>query len=412
MINKRVLSFILFIIMLFTLTSCKNSNSEQKNSDSQLRGKITIWSYGDAYAAFQSYAESFAKKNTKLKIEVIDTESKENTYSKINETLTLNKPLPDVIFLENEYVTEVINKFPKGFMDLTDDFSKVKDNYFKNSINMITVNGRNMALPLYEEPIAMFYRTDIFKDANINIDNIKLWDDYIEAGKKIAEKTEGRTKMLAIGNNNINDLYGLMLGQLGTSFFDKDNKSTFKDEKSNKVIAVMKKIVDSGIAETSTEDISINDLISNNAVAALPMSMETGMKLISDFPDQNGKWAVYKLPAFEAGGNRAAAFQGASILLSNDTKNKAAALEFVKYLSTDEEVLISSLNKFGFFPSNKLIYDEKPLYEKVEYFQNKKIYENFSLINKDVLEINNNSGYILAKNNIRDELAKMLFSSN
>lgn len=411
MIGKRLLSFVIIIFMIITMTSCKNSNDEKNNNGNQLNGKITVWSYGDAYAAFQNYAEDFSKKNPKVKIEVFNTESKENTYSKINETLTLNKALPDIIYLENEYVTEVINKFPKGFADLTDDFSKIKDDFFKNSANAVTVNGRTMALPLYDEPIAMFYRTDIFKDAEINIDSIKLWDDYIEAGKKLNEKTEGRTKMLAIGSNNINDLYGLMLSQLGTSFFDKDSKSTFKDEKSNKVIAVMKKIIDSQIAEMSSAEVSVQDAIGNDNIAAVPMSIEEGMKLMNDFPDQKGKWGVYKLPAFEPGGNKAAAFHGTSILISSDTKSKSATLEFAKYIVTDENVLINSLSKYGFFPSDKLIYDEKILYDKVEYFQNQKIYELFSQINKDVLDINNNSGYIMVKDNIRDALVKMLFSA-
>ena len=72
----------------------------------------------------------------------------------------------------------------------------------------------------------LFYRTDIFEECGVNPEDIKTWDDYIEAGKVINEKTNGKTKIMGFDYNGTSsfDMPLIIFYEQGGSFFDESGE--------------------------------------------------------------------------------------------------------------------------------------------------------------------------------------------
>ncbi|MFP3441779.1 extracellular solute-binding protein, partial [Pantoea sp. SIMBA_133] len=85
-------------------------------------------------------------------------------------------------------------------------------------------------------PTGVFYRTDIFEEAGVNAEDIKTWDDYIEAGKTIKEKTD--KAMIGLDLNGDDGLYRMMLNQQGTFYFDDEKNVALTSEESKKAMEV------------------------------------------------------------------------------------------------------------------------------------------------------------------------------
>ena len=94
----------------------------------------------------------------------------------------------------------------------------------------------------------------------------------------------------------------------------------------------------------------------NGSVATVPYGVWYAGTIMDQAPDLKGKWDVFYLPSFEAGGPRYANVGGSSLLIPSTSKNQSAAYAFVEFFTTDEESQLLGFEKYGLFPSLKETY--------------------------------------------------------
>jgi len=89
--------------------------------------------------------------------------------------------------------------------------------------------------------------------------------------------------------------------------------------------------------------------------------------MVNAVADQKGKWGIVELPAFEKGGNRQANLGGSVLIISEQSKNKEIAYEFLKFaLATNEGEDI--MMEFGLFPAYTPYYSAPSFKVNNEYF--------------------------------------------
>ncbi|HEX3750375.1 MAG TPA: sugar ABC transporter substrate-binding protein [Streptosporangiaceae bacterium] len=207
-----------------------------------------------------------------------------------------------------------------------------------------------IAVPIYSLAYGLYYNKAEFKAAGINTPPA-TWDQVVADGKKL---TKGGNYGLAIeGANpseNIHNVF-VLSKQKGGSFFDSAGNPTFTTAAN--VAAVQQwvnfmatdKIVNPGDAEYDQNQ-SVADFAKGKAAMLLWQAAGTTLKADGMSPDAYGVAA----PPVESGtpsmSNPDSMVAGINIAVFKSSKNQAAALKFVKFMTSQSESTLLN-GKYG-----------------------------------------------------------------
>ena len=403
---KKLLIYIMTFILCLSAAACGNSEKKDDvvKNKKELEGKVVVWSSGNAAKALKDSGEKFTMQNQKVTIEV--KEIKEgSTYDSILAALSSGIDVPDIFTIEGDKVQDIASRFPSKLLDLSEDISSNKEKYLKCKLTELKVNKKAYAYPWTSEPVAVFYREDIFKSAAISAEDIKTWEQYIDAGKSIAAYTRSETKMLAV--NDMEWLYRTLLCQLGSGYFDNSSKPVLNSEESIKAASMVKTLKDSNLIYSYTNLDSLIDGIKGGKIAALPMNVEMAKVLRERCSELNGKWAVMELPAFEYGGKTAATSGGLDIMVTNNEKANKAAEEFARYAARNTSALMDMFIKQGLFSCYTPFLNDLLFENKVGYFNGEKIWKVFNKVSREIKEINYTNNYMETQQNVKEAINKI-----
>jgi multiple sugar transport system substrate-binding protein len=215
------------------------------------------------------------------------------------------------------------------------------------------------AVPLYSLAYALYYNKKMFADAGI-AGPPTTWEQLVDAGKKL---TKGQQWGLAIEGANISENAHHAFAfsqQYGGEWFDAAGKPTF-DTPQN--VAAIKRYIDlmavDRIANPSNAEYAQNQSVSDFANGKVGMllwqAVGSSLKAQNMAPDAYGVAPVPFLQTPPAGGKRVNSMvAGINIAVFKHTKNRDAALQFVKFMTSDEEQV--ALNRtYGSLPSVKTV---------------------------------------------------------
>jgi multiple sugar transport system substrate-binding protein len=207
-----------------------------------------------------------------------------------------------------------------------------------------------IAVPIYSLAYGLYYNKAEFKAAGITTPPA-TWDQVVADGKKL---TKGGNYGLAIeGANpseNIHNVF-ILSKQKGGSFFDSSGNPTFTTAAN--VSAVQQwvnfmatdKIVNPGDAEYDQNQ-SVADFAKGKAAMLLWQAAGTTLKADGMSPDAYGVAA----PPVESGtpsmSNPDSMVAGINIAVFKSSKNQAAALKFVKFMTSQSESTLLN-GKYG-----------------------------------------------------------------
>lgn len=399
---------VLCISIAVSAAACQvKKNNTPKQQQSTLTGKIKVYTAKETAAAIKLSADNFKKKNPKVEIEIMDSET-QDYYNKLSLAINSIDNIPDVILSDDDYIRYLISTSPKAFEEMGDTVSSHKGDYLSNQIDNVTIDGKIYGMPFNSNSIFLYYRDDLFSKSGINVQDIKTWDDFIEVGKSIF-KTTG-TKLLPI-NLMSDDFYRQRLNQLGLSYFDKDGKLILDSDKSIRSLGIIKRIVDENIVYNIKSSDSILDALKKGNIASAAMGTDFASQLKAKAPELRGKIKIMKLPAFEEGGNRSATLGGTSLMIPAQSKNKKLAIEFCKFASLDRDNLINLANNLAIMPAYTPIYDDALFYKQDEYFGGQEPWVIFKSSNKFLTENNYGDSFPIVENALNISFSQGLLKS-
>lgn len=238
-------------------------------------------------------------------------------------------------------------------------FSKIggKDRFLPSTLASAGAAGKApAAVPLYSMGYVLYYNKKAFQAAGIERPPA-TWDELLADGQKLTK--DGKYGLVIEGGSVAENVHHVFtLGQQhGTGFFDASGKATFD---SPEAVAAIKQYVDfiakdkiaaRGNAEYANNQ-SVTDFATGKAAMLMWQSAGAGLKSHGMNPEDYGV-APVPIPA-GATGTRATTSMVAGINLAvfKNTKNLDGALQFVKFMTSDEEQKL--LNKtYGTIPPVK-----------------------------------------------------------
>ncbi|GGD12950.1 ABC transporter substrate-binding protein [Pontibacillus salipaludis] len=394
---KKLFGMIIFVAFVLVLGACSSDSSGEGDSGESDSGKeeLTAWAWNINVPVLEMAAEKFEEENPDFKLNVVEMGTSD-VYSKLTTGLQAGgKGLPDIVLVEDDRFQGYINTFPDAFANLSEmGFDEQKSKFPDYKTELLTKDGAMYGFPFDGGPTGVFYRRDIFNEAGVTPEDIKTWDDFIEAGKTIKDKT-GKD-MIGLDLNGDDGLYRMMLTQQGTFYFDDEGEVNLASDESKKAMEITKELKDAGIVKNTVGWDPWISAMTEGDVATAPSGAWLYGSITQQGKDTSGKWGVFKLPAFEEGGNRASNLGGSNYVIMSASDQKEKAYDFMEYFSTTNEVQVEAMEG-GLFPSLNTVYDNEIFKQEVEFFDNQKIWEMFAGEMENIPAVNYTGDYAVAK---------------
>ncbi|MBC8136152.1 MAG: sugar ABC transporter substrate-binding protein [Fibrella sp.] len=314
-------------------------------------GEITVWSWNIAAKALQERIPAYEKRNPSVQVTVDMTGARMSTRLMLS--LAAGVGAPDVSQLQISDAPHYIAT--RRLADLTPVAAKYKAMFPSAQWESCTLDGKVYAIPWDTGPCAVFYKRDIFAKYGIDPATIETWDDYVRAGETIRTKSNGRTKMLPLGSNDLEPMFEILLQQTGGQIFDADGRLALDSPKARQALEVIRRIrranIHSDVAAYSQEWMAG---FADDSIASYPGAVWLAGTLkdtAKDVPGKKTQWGVFRLPAVTKGGLRVANSGGSVLVIPASCANKAAAWSFIEYVLCTGEGQLAQYKTSSLYPS-------------------------------------------------------------
>ena len=256
------------------------------------------------------------------------------------QTAVTSGQAPDVVNIGNTWATSL--QATGAFMPYEDAEMKAiggADKFVKTALDTGGAKGETVtSVPLYGLAYGLYYNKQMFADAGLTPP--ETWEDLVSAAKTLTTgDVNGIT--LAAGSYTENAHFAFInAAQDGAALFDDDGQPTFTEDG---VISGIKryldlmqtdKVADVGNAQYDNGTKSVSDFA--NKKAAMVINQNNADNSIVAAGMTTDEYGVVPFPA-PAGGEKIASFiAGINLSIFKNTKNKDDALEFVKFMTSEE----------------------------------------------------------------------------
>lgn len=338
--RKKLVAFMLTSVMAVSMAACGGGGSDEGGKETNGEttkdtgaAELTVWCWDPAFNmyAMEEAAKVYQKEHPDFKLNVVETPW-QDIQTKLTTAATSNdlKSLPDIFLMQDNAFQKNTITYPDVFVDLTDsgiDYSQFAEAKTAYSV----VDGKNYGVPFDNGAVVAAYRTDILKDAGFTIDDFTdiTWDEYIEKGKVVLEKTGKPLLSCQAGES---DVIMMMLQSCGSSLFDDEGNPDMVGNEALK--AVMEKYAElkkeGVLIETNDWDQYISTMTGSTVAGTINGCWILGS--IQTAEDQSGNWAITNMPKLDGvdGATNFSNNGGSSWAVTTNCKNTDLAVDFLK----------------------------------------------------------------------------------
>ena len=334
---------------------------------------LSLWVFVDRHGLFmQAQAERWNELNPDRQINL--------TYEQIEYTamhdnllasLLVGVGAPDLADIEiSKFAT-----FTKGdiqLIPLDDAIEPYRGEIIESRLAPYFANGHNYGIDYHLGSFVMYYNTSILEAAGVDVDSIVTWDDYIEAGKKVTQDTDGDgtpdVYMTTIEVTGPHSTRGIML-MMGGGSYNADGELILDSEENVQALQFLQDLVhEHGIARPASggnhhAPDHFVDLVEGR-VASLWMPQW----YMTRFPDNMSSEladseVVRPMPIFEEGGYTSAMGGGTGTAITNQIAPEKIELakEFLAFAKLTYEANVALWTELGFDPMRLDVYDDPAL---------------------------------------------------
>lgn len=429
--KRRFLAMLLACTMAFSLAACGGSKTEdgadkeetkkeetQKGENSE---ELTVWCWDPTFNiyAMQEAEKLYQKDHPDFKLNIVETPWPD-VQTKVIAAATSDdlESLPDILLMQDNAFQKNAISYPNLFKDVEnsginfDDFSKAKVDYS-------VIDGKHYGVPFDNGTAIAAYRTDILEEAGFTVDDFKdiTWDEYIEKGKVVLEKT-GHPLLSCLAGEV--DVVMIMIQSAGASLFDKDGNPDMVDNKAiEKVIETYVAMKEAGVlVEVNDWDQYVGTMTSGKVAGTINGCWILGS--IQSAEDQSGKWAVTNMPKLVDVDNATNYSNngGSSWAVTTNCKNEELAYDFLKStFGSSVEFYETILPQAGALSTYIPAGDSDVYGEPQEFFAGQSIYKDITDFSTKVPSNNTGVYYyegrdaiatavqnVIAGNDVKDEL--------
>lgn len=336
----------------------QGSAEEGFNITSETAGEITIWDWNAAYE--EKMYPHFQKAFPNIKVNYV-TVAHGDYMQKLQSAIATEIDVPDIILGEGAWRGKLFD------LGILDDLEAAPYNLNRNDMfdylvdGMTDSSGKLVGVDQSIAPAGFAYKRNLATkylgtdDPNEVYEMISTWDKFIETGKTVSEKSQGKVKMLP----GFGDVLYAAKGQTTMSYVD-GNTIDITSRMSQALETAIKVRDAQIVGDNELDTPSWNAEFAENETIffpAAPWSCE--WHVAANDPEGHGNWALTKAP--ESGYTKG----GTSVGIYNNSENKEAAFAYLVWTYFSEEGSIVSRDEIGQYSSLKSCYEgENAIYNE------------------------------------------------
>ncbi|MGW7484806.1 ABC transporter substrate-binding protein [Nonomuraea muscovyensis] len=340
------------------------------------KGDITVWSWQGPAAMMKALVPDFHKAFPGIRVDVQDI-GNPAIWDKITAGMAAGgQGLGDVLHIGVDYLPAYIEKFPGGLSDLRPfGADRHRDSFAPGMWETVSREGKVYALPWEANSAGFYYRADLFEKAGVDVEALRTWDEVIEAGIKLKEKTG--VQLLGIdkpaSQADSANLFQMLLQLQDSFYFDMQGNITLDTPQAVTALTIIKRLNDAGlVADMAGGWNTMITSIKSGSVAVQSMPTWFGGIIEESAPDQKGKWKVRLPPAVTEGGKVAATVNSTHLAVAGTSKVREAAFAFAEFVLTRPESQVAIYKGKGIAPALMSAYDDPAFHEPSAFFGGQK----------------------------------------
>lgn len=321
-------------------------------------GEVVIWGWDETEILKDHLAEIYPD----VTINYV-TIAQSDLPQKIQTTLASGAQMPDIIQLEATTRGKMYS------LDCWENFSEAPYNVDKNIFTidqlMVSVdeNGNLLGLPMGAVPSAMAYKRSLTKEYFGTDDPEELsamfstWEDYVEKGQEVNEKSGGTVKMFA----GLSDLYNVLIGQTIIPFTDGDKLQI--EESLTPIFNQLIEFKKAGIVDTLEQDSpALMASYADSSHIFYPCAQWSPRWILKPNDTRDGEWGLMEL----AGG--AVNWGGGVYSIPKTALNKEAAFAVLEWITMNPDSAVPRRDELEVFTAVKSVYDDPDFYSRTDSF--------------------------------------------
>ncbi|MDF3140447.1 sugar ABC transporter substrate-binding protein [Streptomyces sp. T21Q-yed] len=251
-----------------------------------------------------------------------------------------------------------------------------KDKFVPWTWQMSSVGDRVFGIPVDTGPMAMYYRTDLFKKYKISPP--KTWDDFAAAAQKV--HSANPSAYLTTTPQDAYDL-GALTWQAGGKWFGTANdrwQVTIDNPQTSKVAQYWQGLLDKKLVTSDPMlDTAWFKKVQDGQLLSLVSAVWAAPLISKNLPELSGKWAVAPMPQWSAGQKAAGNRGGSATVVLKGCEHPKEATEFATWMSTDSDSVTSLIKNTGIYPAATSGQQLPAVDQPSAYFGGQNIYDVF-----------------------------------
>lgn len=277
-------------------------------------GTITIYGTGQPQY-LKEYMDAWVERHQDIAagvtFDIVQTEG--HAQSRENITMTAlsgaMEDLPDAVWLDPVNIMDLSQA--DLLVDESEFLAPYIDQMVDGAADDATINGGIYGLPSSVRPNVLFYNQEIFDKYGVDPSMMTTFDGYIEAGRQLKEKSEGKVYLSYISPSSKTWRYwgrrGLM-PQADAKIWDEDGNVVIGEDAGTKLaLGALDTLNSEGLLmKTEIMEPALYDAINNQKVATFYIGAFWDEFLRKNCQATSGQWRVMASPVFEEVGTAGA----------------------------------------------------------------------------------------------------------
>lgn len=349
--GKKTIALIGAVAMLSSVAACGSTSAGDSGStgSSDKKIELTVWSWD---STLPRTVKGFEAKNPNIKVKVTNAGTNKDEYNALSNAIEAGSGAPDIAQIEYYALPEYVIR---GHLENLSDLgaSDFKDFYTPGTWSSVSINDGVYALPMDSGPMAWFYNKDVFDKAGVDPTQVRTWDDFYEAAKKIRAVDSYITS-----DSGDAGFFDSMTWLAGATPFEtsKDGETVTINLTGDKNVKTFtdfwQKMIDEDLIDTKTVGWTDdwNKGLDDGSIASLLTGAWMPYNLLSGAPNGDGKWRIAQMPTAD-GSETNSENGGSSLAVLASTKKADAAYQFIEYANHGDGVATRVAG--GAFPADK-----------------------------------------------------------
>lgn len=395
--------------------TAKDGSGKKATCKVMVKNVLTVWCWDKNFNiyAMKQAEKIYQKKHPDFALDISETPW-DNILKQLKKGSKKGKfdNLPDIILVQDNAFQNSVISYPKAFKSLTgrginfSDFAKAKTAYS-------VVNGKNYGVPFDNGAVIACYRTDYLQQAGFTVEDFTniTWDEYLEKGKIVLEKTG---KPMLSCTEGESDIIMMMLQSCGVSLFDKKGKPVIAGNNTlKKIMETYDALVKAGVILEVKDWEKYTESINEDKVAGVINGCWI-MATIQEKASQKGKWAVTNMPKLSGigGATNYSNNGGSSWAVTSNCQDVKLAADFLGKTFGGSKKLYDNILDHGalaaYLPAGKSNAYKKPQ----AFYGNDAVFAKIVEYSKQTPSVNTGRYYYESRDAVANALKKVVAGGN